>query len=273
MASIVNRPLAIFRKPDSSKPLHSRWGDTSISAPMDGSWNQYDNPHHPAPQRDIYGPGFVPDCPPTHRTPNPPSQRVPNEENRTSTRSASVSRRNSISLGALRPGRLSVRSTSRPKHARGEDPAARDNQQSGQKKAGFAYKPIHQDYPAEINENAHAPRYRYIPTSGRYLEDIPGRVSRSQSTSSRRSSRSDSFSEPRGRESSVPASHRPDQEDNCRSLRSSLGNTSDGFSSPSSSGKQSKRRASRFVTTDRKRSSFMKPMILAMVPDPDELYE
>lgn len=282
MASIVNRPLAIFRKSDSPKPLHSRWGDTSISAPTDGSWNQYDNPHQPAPQRGIYGPGFVPDCPPTHRLPKPPSQRLPNEENRTSTSSTSVSRRNSLSLGALRPDRLSVRSTSRPKHARGENLAARDKQQPGPTKTGFAYKPIHHDYPSEINENVHAHRYRYIPTSGRYLEDIPGTSSRSRSTSSRGSSRTrhDLFSEPhesrgRSRESWVPASPRPGsyQGDDRRSLRSSLGSSSDGSGSQSSSGKQPKRSASPFVTTDRKRSSFAKPMTLAMVPDPDELYE
>lgn len=284
MAGIVNRPLAIFRRPDSPKPLHSRWGDTSISVPTDGSWNQYDNPHRPSPPRQVYGPGFVPDCSPSDRTTKPLSYEDPDKENKsTSANSANRSHRNSLSLGALRPGRLSVRLASRPKRLRGETPSERESRQSEEKKAEFAYKPIHQDYPAEVTENTHAPRYRYIPTSGRYVEDIKGTVPRSQSATSYRSSRArrDSFSESYVgrdvvRESYVQPSVRTSsyQEDDRRSLRSSLGDSSDSSGSRLSGyGLPPRRRASPFVAPDRKRSSSLKPMTLTMVPDPDELYE
>lgn len=284
MANIVNRPLAIFRRPESPKPLHSRWGDTAISVPTDGSWNQYDNPHRPAPQRQVYGPGFVPDCSPSDRTTKPFSHEDADKENKnTSASSSNRSHRNSLSLSALRPGRLSVRLASRPKHLRGESTSERDSQHSEQKKAEFAYKPIHQDYLAEVTENAHTARYRYIPTNGRYLEDIKGTVPRSQSANSFRSSRSrrDSFSESYDgrdarRDSYVPYSARTSsyQEDDRRSLRSSVGDASDGSESRFSGyGLPARRRASNFVARDKKRSSSLKPMTLTMVPDPDELYE
>lgn len=284
MAGIANRPLAMFRRPDSSKQLHSRWGDVAISVPTDGSWNQYDNPHRPAPGRQTYGPGYVPDCSPSDRKKHPPSNDDVEEDNKsTSTSSTSISRRNSLSLGALRPGRLSVRLASRPKHPKGETPAERHSHQAESKKLEFAYKPIQQDYPAEVTENSSQSQYRYIPTSGRYLEDIPSAVPRRQSASSYRSSRTrrDSFSESqqsgdRGRDSkirTIPA--RPDSrlEDDRRSLRSSLGDSSDSSGSRLSFGLPPRRKTSPFVASDRKRLSSLKPMTLAMVPDPEKLDE
>lgn len=282
MANIVNRPLAIFRRPDSPKPLHSRWGDTAISVPTNGSWNQYDNPHRPAPQRQVYGPGFVPDCPPSDRRTKPLRHKGQDQESKsTSTNSANKSHRNSSSLGSLRPGRLSVRLASRPKQSREYTTAERDSRQTEERVTEFAYKPIHQDYPAEVTENAHKARYRYIPTDGRYLEDIKGTVPPSQSARSHRSSstRRDSFSESYDgrdvtRDSHAPPSARPGsyQEDDCRSVKSSMGSSSDGSGSRLSGCGLPRRKASPFVARDRRRSS-LKSLTLAMVPDPDELYE
>lgn len=288
MAGIASRPLAMLRKPDSPKQLHSRWGDVAISVPTDGSWNQYDNPHRPAPGRQTYGPGYVLDCSPSDRKKHPPSNDDAKEDNEsTLTRSTSISHRNSLSLGSLRPGRrLSVRLTSRPKHPKGETPAERHSHQAEPKKLEFAYKPIQQDYPAEATENSsqsHTNRYRYIPTSGRYLEDIPSAVPRRQSASSYRSCRTrwDSFSESqqgedRGRESKIhtmPA--RPDSqlEDERRSLRSSVGDISDSSGSRLSFWLPPRRKTSPVVASDQKRLSSLKPMTLAMVPDREKLHE
>lgn len=281
MAGIVNRPLSIFRRPESPKPLHSRWGDVAISVPTDGSWNQYENPHR-VPRRHAYGPGFVPDCSPTDRKLRQVSEEY-DEDNKSTSTGSIISRRNSLSLGTLRPGRLSVRLASRPKHLRGETPMERGSQ-TDQKKSNFAYKPIQQDYPTEVSETSsqNTPRYRYIPASGRYLGDIPGSP-RSQSARSCRSSRvrRGSFSESQenrehGRDytSRVQAPSRASsrQEDDRRSLRSSLGDSSDGAGSRLSFGLPPRRRTSPFVAADRKRSSSLKPMTLAMVPDPEELY-
>jgi hypothetical protein len=281
MAGIVNRPLSIFRRPESPKPLHSRWGDVAISVPTDGSWNQYDNPHR-VPRRPAYGPGFVPDCSPSDRNLHQGNEKATEENNKSTSTSSTLSRHNSLSLGSLRPGRLSVRLASRPKHLRGESPAERDSQ-TDQKKPDFAYKPIQQDYPTEVSETSSQsiPRYRYIPASGPYLEDIPGSVPRSQSARSCRRSRArrDSLSESqedeeRDRNARMPAPSRASthQEDDRQSLRSSLGDSSDGAGSRLSFGLPPRRRTPPFVPADRKRSSSLKPMTLAMVPDPDELY-
>lgn len=281
MANIVNRPRAIFRRPDSPKPLHSRWGDTAISVPTNGSWNQYDNPHRPAPQRQVYGPGFVPDGPPPDRRTKPLRHEGQDQENKsTSTNWTNRSHRDSSSLGSWRPRRLSVRLVSRPKHLREYTTTERDSRPE-EKRTEFAYKPVHQDYPAEVTENAHKARYRYIPTDGRYLEDIKGTVPPSQAASSHRSSRArrDSFSESHegrnvSRDSHVPSSARPGsyQEDDRQSERSSVGSSSDSSGSRLSGCGLPRRKASPFVARDRRRSS-SKSMTLAMVPDPDELYE
>ncbi|CAI7663474.1 unnamed protein product [Penicillium glandicola] len=190
MAGMVNRPLSRFRKPDSQKPLHARWGDVSISVPTDGSWNQYDNPHRPVKERSAYGPGYVPDCSPQDRNPRPVKEGDPDDDDKSVCSVASTSsRRSSLSLGGLRPGRLSVRLASRPKHLRGESQAERDAQQSEQKRNEFAYRPIQQDYTSEVVENTTQPtnRFKYIPTNGRYIESSGTETPRSQSVSSPRS--------------------------------------------------------------------------------------
>ncbi|GLI78889.1 hypothetical protein PoHVEF18_007211 [Penicillium ochrochloron] len=302
MAGIVNKPLAMFRRSDSPKPLHTRWGDVAISVPTDGSWNQYENPHRPPPERQPYGPGFVPDSSPSDRHhdnlgSNATRESVlrsgdPDEDNKSTSTGrasvASVSRRNSLSLGGLRSTRLSVRLASRPKHLRGESSLERASHYAEHKKPEFAYKPIQQDYTAEISDKGERPphRYRYIPTNGRYLEDIPSpRSPRSQSATSFRGplTRRDSFTESleiqereRGREQarlSSRQSYYPD--DDRQSVRSSIAGSSDSSGSGSrlSFGMPPKRRTSPFVAADRKRSSSLKPMTLAMVPDPEELYE
>ncbi|KAJ5731319.1 uncharacterized protein N7483_005827 [Penicillium malachiteum] len=300
MAGIINKPLAFFRRPGDSKPLHTRWGDVAISVPTEGSWNQYDNPHRPTQEQpQIYGPGFVPDFVPSssnrtkHRVHNlrkkdndeEDEEEKEDEEHRTRpamTRSASVasSRRNSLSLGSLHPGRLSVRLASRPKHLRGENKDERDIHRRDSQRTEFAYKPIQQDYTAEISETSRrTPPFRYIPTNGRYVEEIPTPnyiPSRSQSAMSHRSSRTnrgsvdtsiDSFEE-RDRIFTRRDSHHEDDRG------SILSDGSDGSSSRRSHfGLSPRRRNSPFIPADRRQTSLLKPMTMAMVPDPDELYE
>ncbi|KAJ5734447.1 hypothetical protein N7493_003233 [Penicillium malachiteum] len=296
MAGIINKPLVLFRRPGDSKPLHTRWGDVAISVPTEGSWNQYDNPHRPTQEQpQIYGPGFVPDFVPSA---NRPRHRVHNskkkdhddedeeekeeDEQRTRppvTRSASVSssRRNSLSLGSLHPGRLSVRLASRPKHLRGENKDERDLHKRDSQRTDFAYKPIHQDYTAEISETsrrAQTPPFKYIPTNGRYVEEIPTPnyiPSRSQSAMSHRSSRThrDSIDSLDGDRIFTRRDSHP--EDDRGSI---LSDGSDGSSSRRSYfGLPPRRRTSLFVPADRRQASLLKPMTMAMVPDPDELYE
>ncbi|KAJ5757956.1 uncharacterized protein N7511_006650 [Penicillium nucicola] len=289
MAGIVNSPLSLFRKPDSSKPLHARWGDVSISVPTDGSWNQYDNPHRPVTETQAYGPGYVPDCSPQDRNPRPGKEDDPDDDTRSvSSIESTVSRRKSLSLGALRPGRLSVRLASRPKHLRGETASERDTQRAEQKRTEFAYKPIQHDYTSEVVEQSANNRFKYIPTQGRYLEGSSSRsgAPRSQSVSSyrtsysRRESLAESISE---RDDSYERDYVPSQhqmargsayiEDDRRSLRSSLGDSSDSSSGRRNIGLPPRRNTSPFVAADRRRMSSAKPMTLAMVPDPDEIYE
>ncbi|KAJ5206927.1 hypothetical protein N7491_002443 [Penicillium cf. griseofulvum] len=285
MAGIVNGPLSLFRKPESAKPLHARWGDVSISVPTDGSWNQYNNPHRPVKEKSSYGPGYVPDCSPQDRDPPLVNEDDPEDDTRSVCSEASTSsRRSSLSFAALRPGRLSVRLASRPKHLRGESQMERDAHRSERKRNEFAYRPIHQDYTSEV-ENTTQPsnRFKYIPTSGRYLESSGSETPRSQSVSSPRIPHSRRGSVPEssdrrysGRDRDYSPSVRVStyHEDNRRSslYSTSVGDTSDSSSSRNY-GLPARRRTSPFVVADRRGSAISKPMTLAMVPDPDDLYE
>ena len=278
MAGIVNGPLSLFRKSDSSKPLHARWGDVSISVPTDGSWNQYENPHRTVKERSAYGPGYVPDCSPQDRTPRPVKEDDPEDDVRSVYSAASTGSRSSLSLGGLQPGRLSVRLASRPKHLRGRSQMERDAQQSEQKQNEFAYRPIQQDYNSEVVEKNIQPnnRFKYIPTSGRYIQSSGTETTRSPH--SRRGSSSvlgDHRYSGRERDQYTPAVRVSNyHEDDRRSLYSNIGDNSDSPSSQRNYGLPSRRRtSSSFAADSRRASAISKSMTLAMVPDPDDLYE
>lgn len=295
MAGIINKPLALFRRPESPRPLHTRWGDVGISVPTEGSWNQYDNPHRSTEESQVYGPGFVPEhqsfdrTARINRTSNNNKNNCETEEEEyakderdrsPSTNSTSINRRNSLSLGSLRPGRLSVRLASRPKQLRGETRTERETQKRDSQRSEFAYKPIQQNYTAEITEapkRSESPSFKYIPTSGRYLEDIPASSPgpRSQSVMSHRSSHSgrDSLTESLEERDRVFVRRGSHQEEDRRSLRSVMSDASDGSSSRRNYGLPPRRRTSPFVPADRRRASLLKPMTMAMVPDPEDLYE
>lgn len=278
MAGIVNGPLSIFRKTDSPKPLHARWGDVSISVPTDGSWNQYDNPHRPVKERSAYGPGYVPDTSPQDRTPRPLKEEADDDDTRSvCSTSSTASRRSSLSLSGLKPSRLSVRLASRPKASGSESRTGRDARYSNQSRTDFAYRPIHQDYTSEVTETPKhgSNRFKYIPTSGRYLQDSGALPPRSQSVSSHHSAHSyrdsyaESIDENRFDRGYGPSSRFSTYEDD-RGLHPSFAEGSDG--SRRNYGLPPRRRTSPFVPADRNRAS-LKPATMAMVPDPDELYE
>jgi hypothetical protein len=285
MAGIVNGPLSLFRKPESAKPLHARWGDVTISVPTDGSWNQYDNPHRPVKERSAYGPGYVPDCSPQDRTPRPAKEDDIDEDARSVCSEASTaSRRSSLSIGGLRPGRMSVRLASRPKHLERGSQIERDAHNE-QKRTEFAYKPIQQDYTSEVVEKSskHDNRFKYIPTSGRYLQDSGPETPRSQSVHSPRTAHSRRGSLPEsgnrrdhGRDRDYRAStvrRSTCHDDDRQSIYSSVGDSSDSSGSRRNYGLPPRRKTSPFVAADWRRASVSRPMALAMVPDPDELYE
>ncbi|KAJ5895168.1 hypothetical protein N7495_006859 [Penicillium taxi] len=263
MASLVSKPLAKFRRAESPLPLHSRWGDAAISVPTDGSWSQYDNPHHHmAKERQSYGPGFVPDIPPDGVQ---PSQRESDWRDHGDTRNRTF-RRNSIS-------RLSIRLSSRPRHqrTRGESPADRGRESllPEYRRTEFSYMPIQHDYLSEMNDNSK----QITPTPFRYIP-VSTQSPRSQSarTFPISHSRRDSFADSvECRDRDAPMRRGSHQEDNHRSLKSSLDENSNS-SSRRTYGPPPRRCTSPFVAADRKRSSSLKPMTLTMVPDPGELY-
>ncbi|PYH93540.1 hypothetical protein BO71DRAFT_253967 [Aspergillus ellipticus CBS 707.79] len=180
MTNSLPNPLSRFRKHHQPpKPLHERWGDTDISVPTSGSWNQLDNPHrstsssssssssisasalppHPA-RRVTYTPTYAAPLPSRihqHHYNEPPAPKPMNPGMDTS-----MSRR--LSLRRPKPPTIT------------EYPKENDRQTKAERRVSqFAYRPISQDYTLEVAETASstagggggAGGFRYIPTGGR----------------------------------------------------------------------------------------------------------
>jgi hypothetical protein len=157
-------------------------------------------------------------------------------------------------------------------------------------KTEFAYKPIQQDYTAEAIENAtqyhqqpqqqQSTRFKYIPTNGRYLEQLAPATSCSQSVDSYRSSRLWRNStmkslEGQGSGRDLPTTtFKKNIGDDRGCLRSSVGDdSSDSTTDPRHHVLPIRQKTSSQVVTDRKRFSLLKPVTTAMVPDAIDLYE
>lgn len=168
------------------KPLHSRWGDVSISTPTEGSWCQYNNPHKSTQRHEGYGPGYVPEGAP-RVVPRPKLQR--NKDNyhtyggyqmeggsaASSSSSLESSRSTSPSFAgkgkgkgvSLNPRRLSIR-LGLTKDVDGGD------QHSGNVRNEFAYRPIRYDYSSDMASRTASSRFHYITsttTSPRHFDE------------------------------------------------------------------------------------------------------
>lgn len=177
-------PRNRLRKND-SKPLHSRWGDVSISTPTEGSWSQYNNPRTSAQRHEGYGPGYVPEDAP--RVLSRPKQHRNKSnyhtyggyqvEGSSSSTSLSSSRSTSPSSfagkgkgkGALNPRRLSMRL------GLTKDADGADRQPPANIEPEFAYKPIKYDYSSDMASRS-ASRFHYIAsTSPRHFNEAESR--------------------------------------------------------------------------------------------------
>lgn len=255
MSRIVQGTLSIFRKSEPSKPLHPRWGDVDISAPTDGSWNQYDNPHRSDRQRSLNRLGHVPGVSPHRNLPQVRKADYDDDNRSVRSASSSVSHRSISSLESKRSGRPSVRLASRLK---GHDNKSRsEDSHHGSSRTGFRYRPIQSEnkYQQPETSTPFSSRFKYIPTSERYLQP---RTARSESLSSSHSSHAESV------------------DGSFDSSQISRTSTHDGTQVTQSS-RSSVLSPARWITpvsisTPRKSASFVQPMTMTMVPDSDELY-
>ncbi|KAI9931011.1 hypothetical protein ASPWEDRAFT_239330 [Aspergillus wentii DTO 134E9] len=263
-----------FRKHDSRKPLHARWGDVAISAPTEGSWSQYNNPHQSSHRKLGYGPGFVPDC-------SPRSRQSSDEDETTSTDTTPSSRRNSFSISTLNPRRLSMRLGPRSKAAAPDTHHDEDDRlrHFADQRSEFAYKPIRQDYLNEVAEKTtaqhhdrRASRFRYIPASTRYNEELGSLPPRSPSVSSRGSSRKYSVEVEPVHGHEYGSGYYDDENDYCDDYRSSSRSShKNSFDPRRASGIQGGRVVVANPAVGRKKASSR--LTMTMVPDAEDLYE
>lgn len=171
MARIVNNSLSLnlFRKREAPRaPLHARWGDVAITVPTDGSWCQFDNPHHHhhkgRQQKLSYGPGFVPDCSEDdHSSFSSPSSdddgyddgdeavltktKAKTKNEHTATTTTAGSKRHTFSIPILKPRGRRLFSTgsvtgSLRQHAHTATSSDKDKENCGHGGGGFVYKPV-----------------------------------------------------------------------------------------------------------------------------------
>lgn len=259
MANIVSTSLTRLRRHDASRPLHARWGDVAITAPTEGSWCQYDNPHKSVQRRGGYGPGYVPDGYRALREEGHEEEKERKEDERK--RNASP-----MNMSSLSPRRLSMH-LSRTKTPEREQERPRRQLQHKRGYNEFAYKPIKRDYSTEVAEVAgghRASRFRYIPASPQYFEELEMIGSRSQSVSSddSRGRRGYDFVEVEGgeQEQDRPMSRAPGYRGSMASLpKRVLGSSAIGQSNRNGLSNEKKRYSSRCMTT-------------VMVPDAEDIY-
>lgn len=274
MASIVPNPLNRFRKHDSHKPLHARWGDVSITAPTEGSWCQYDNPHKSAQRRLGYGPGYVPDGP--RRASISPAQHYEDDEEDEEALEAEHNT-SSRRMSTLNPRRLSMR-LSRTKSPDGQQ--KQQQRPGGIDRTEFAYKPIKQDYSTEVAETAHKreSRFRYIPASPQYLEESERSQSVSSGSGSAFSSSSSSYGYEYGHlsRSGGPLRYGVGVDDEVELHRGQRDRASRVFPMGSStiSGQGHGHRQSNglSVSGERKKRYSTRRLTTVMVPDPEDMY-
>ncbi|KAE8152614.1 hypothetical protein BDV25DRAFT_150731 [Aspergillus avenaceus] len=260
MASIVHRPLNRLRRNDSYKPLHERWGDVSISAPTDGSWNQYNNHTH---QQQLHTNHSAEYC-----------SREIHDRNKDS--STPPPKHNSFSISTLNPRRLSMRLAPRPKQ-----PESRER--GREQRHEFAYRPVHQDYPSEVAETTasrtqDSPRFRYIPAGARYAEELDSPRSHRFSTSSQASVQSryadfDERSRRYRRDTLVDDDEGEEGEARFvepydRSVQSSRS----GYRSSSDYSQRSRLSRNEASSSEKKRLRAARRLTMTMVPDSDEMY-
>ncbi|KAL2013294.1 hypothetical protein VTN00DRAFT_819 [Thermoascus crustaceus] len=182
--------LNLFRKRETPRaPLHARWGDVAITVPTDGSWCQFDNPHHrhhhykqgggrgrqQKKKGSYYGPGFVPDCSEDDDYSSfseddteeegddfdDEAVLTKNDYEHMATAASAAKRRSSFSIPILKPRRrfFSTRSTSasvssrRTSHVATATSASDKESHRGSSSGGFVYKPVDpQDYTEEVEK-------------------------------------------------------------------------------------------------------------------------
>ncbi|KAH8700158.1 hypothetical protein BGW36DRAFT_123924 [Talaromyces proteolyticus] len=173
MANFINTSLDIIRRHKQPRRphLHARWGDVGITAPIDGAWSQFHNPHLKG--KKIYGPGYVAGVSSTANNDNKEvmlldadewtsedEEEKRKEKEKEKERSASKARR---LTRILLPSSINT-PTKKTDELDKEKPPVE-----------FQYKPVCPDYAQEIAQKLDMeakPHFRYVPASEKYFKEL-----------------------------------------------------------------------------------------------------
>lgn len=174
MANIVNTSLDIIRRHKTRHPrLHSRWGDITITPPVEGAWSQFENPY--LRDDEEYGPGFI------------PSIDIGNKEvllldSASESSDDELATKERINLRGERTEKeADSKALSKAKRitrillpSSVNSPVRKSSLDKG-KVTDFRYRPVQPDYAQEVAEKVDKqsrPHFRYVPASKHYMEDL-----------------------------------------------------------------------------------------------------
>ncbi|OJJ44585.1 hypothetical protein ASPZODRAFT_18162 [Penicilliopsis zonata CBS 506.65] len=200
MASLVQSRFNRSLKPESSRPLHPRWGDVHITMPTPGSWCQIDNnaTYSVRHGRRDYRPDYVHDLSGLKQ-----SRRSESHDGRRSKQRLEPSHRQSSLIRSLSAHRLSVRQATQCNASEDDDDEEEDEDLDSLDSQSDRYqhdpiasqlaRPSRQKY---VTTNRHNDKvsFQYIPTSSRKYPEEVNRppLSRNQSSGSTASSAAES---------------------------------------------------------------------------------
>lgn len=192
MASFVTTSLDIIRRHKHNRRprLHARWGDVAISAPIDGAWSQYNNPHLKG--KKLYGPGFVPgvtsggnkevllldDGFPSDDDYDGDDEDL-QEEDKKAERGEEEKEREGEEKKKKRDSK-----TRRLTRILLPSNVNTQPKQVEEKPIEFEYKPVHPDYAQEIAEKRDTearPNFRYVPASEAFFRELQDSNNNNQS--------------------------------------------------------------------------------------------
>ncbi|QKX53711.1 uncharacterized protein TRUGW13939_00791 [Talaromyces rugulosus] len=179
MASFVTTSLDIIRRHKRNRRprMHSRWGDVDITAPIDGAWSQYNNPHLKG--KKLYGPGFVPGATGGNKEVlllddeySSDDDEEEEEEEEDQVEGKEAEREEKEEEGDTKKRDSRTRRLTRillPSNVNTQTKTAEE------KPIEFEYKPIHPNYAQELAEKRDIearPNFRYVPASEAYFREL-----------------------------------------------------------------------------------------------------
>ncbi|EEA21926.1 hypothetical protein TMatcc_008646 [Talaromyces marneffei ATCC 18224] len=174
MANIVNSSLGIIRRHKTRRPrLHSRWGDVTITPPVEGAWSQFENPY--LRDDEEYGPGFVPSIDIGNKEVLLLDSASDSSDDESTTKEKRGMKEERTEKEVDSKAMSKARRLTRILLPSSVDSPVRKTSVDKSKVTDFRYRPVQPDYAQEVAEKIDKqsrPHFRYVPASKHYMQEL-----------------------------------------------------------------------------------------------------